>query len=114
MKKIILFYLVFLLFSCSHKDIIQDFMEIKASINSADTYEYELSKGIPTEGGYSIHSDAKNADRSEIIFAGGMKYIYVPKNGFKGIDEVIIRNCISAGGPDCVKIDYIKIIISVE
>ena len=79
---------------------------------------YELGTGVANEGGYSIKTQAKKFEKSEVQlnYIGGLKqqYIYTPKFNFVGDDLVILQNCISIGGANCDKIELFKFVFHIK
>jgi len=88
-----------------------DLVEIEVNLNSNETYKYDLGN-IAIEGGYSIRTQARHFYESEIQVNNsdgfGLQYIYTPSKNFKGNDNVVLLNCISAGSADCNQTEYIK------
>ena len=89
-----------------------DVLEIEVNLNINETYTYDLGN-IPSEGGYSIHKQARNFAESEIQINSNasflVQYIYKPTNNFEGYDSVELLNCISAGGKGCIQTQLIKL-----
>lgn len=62
------------------------------NISNDEDIEFLLSTGIPIEGSFSVHEQAKQFEISEIQHKDeGVFYIYSPKPGFTGTDMVKIK-----------------------
>lgn len=123
LKKPIFFYsiIVFvLIIGCKSEQItMQDYtVEKDIFLHINQEFMYSLGSGISIEGGYTINTQAKKFDTSEIQLNknGGLtqQYIYKPKINFVGDDFVILQNCISIGGAGCDKIELFKFNFHIE
>lgn len=92
---------VFLVVSCSKEDNIPVTV-VELNIEANQELRYYLGNR-PTEGGYSIAKQAKSYRFSEILMdeeLGGLTYVYLPKQDFRGTDIVEINLKMSSGNQD--------------
>ncbi len=74
--------------------------KITLEVPAGKMLRYRLATGMSTEGGFTIASQAKNHTISKIKWNNDTKqleYIYLPKEGFTGQDQVKIKEVISIG-----------------
>jgi len=86
--------------------------DVNLDIN--ETYIYELSTGVATEGGFTISTQAMHFKISEIQIIPGvngvvtMQYVYQPGLDYLGVDHAEIVNCVSSGGSTCSSTQLLK------
>jgi len=87
-------------------------LEQEVYLSSNESFEYSLGTGISIEGGFSIEKQARHFEVSDLVINRTgllqLEYVYKPKAGFKGIDIVVLKNCISIGSGNCDKIELFK------
>lgn len=90
--------LIFFFFCCSNKDELPSLVvELTGSVS--EEFNFNLGNQ-PTEGGYSITKQSKFHKTSEIMVdddTGGLVYLYIPKDDFKGQEIVEITSRTSQG-----------------
>jgi hypothetical protein len=90
--KFILLALSSFVLACNSDSIKTERAEESLTISNSENLEYQLSTGIPIEGGFSILEQAEHFELSEIqIKGGGVVYLYTPEAGFTGTDIVKIK-----------------------
>jgi hypothetical protein len=115
--RFLLIILTELLVSCSNRDTENpgDILEFEINLTANQIFQFELG-GMAVEGGYSISNPGNHFSVCEIKFSPEDKLIfeYQPENGYAGTDFVEIRNCVSAGGPDCVQVVLYRFYFKIE
>ena len=92
MKKFLLLIFFTCAVGCDSDSIKTEKVQETYKISNTEDLEFLLSTGIPIEGGFSIHEQAKHFEVSEIqIKEGGVFYRYTPEPGFIGTDVVKIK-----------------------
>lgn len=98
MKNLALIFLSVLLFSCNKESPKSEKIQENYSVSGTGTLEVLLATAIPIEGGFSILEQAEHFNTSEIQYRNeGVFYVYVPRQGFTGIDVVKIKRSDSNG-----------------
>lgn len=119
-KPAVFIFLCGLMMSCKTEQIVAENYMVEEDIylDTNQEFTYNLADGIPIEGGFSVKTQTKNHETSEIkINDRGsfvVQYVYKPSLGFSGDDMVILENCISIGGASCDKIELYKLIFHVK
>ena len=87
-------------FSCSESDSVS----VDGEVQTNELWVYNLSTGIPIEGGgFNITNQPRNGIRSEIASdtqTGGLSYFYRSIEGFTGVEFITIESCFSPGNDD--------------
>lgn len=80
------------------KTIDKDVWKISRNTANNAQHRYQLMENFPIEGGPLITEEPEHAAVSEIEYAQeGIYYVYEPRAGFTGTDNVEITNNISNG-----------------
>lgn len=97
-KAVIISFATIFILACEGNEDIPSTME-EFIIDGNEELSYQLGNR-PAEGGYSITKQAKFYKISKITAdetSGGLKYLYAPKNNFKGNETVEITLRTSPG-----------------
>ena len=90
--KFLLFIITIFALGCDGDSIKTEKVQEDFTITNSEDLEVLLSTGIPIEGGFSIHEQAKRFEVSEIqINDKGVVYLYTPEPGFTGTDIIKIK-----------------------
>lgn len=117
-----IFTLIFIgLISCENleEEVVNDFKTQEVNISGDVPYVIDLYvDAIPVEGGFTIEEQAEHASISEIIFNTisdtlRVQFIYQPESGFRGVDRVVLKECIS-NGAECVSFNFCEFVFTVE
>lgn len=112
-KPVAFIFLYGLMIGCKTEQVVSEnyMVEEDIHLDANQEFTYNLASGISIEGEFSIRTQAKNHETSEITINDGgtfaVQYVYKPSLGFIG-DIVILENGISIGGDGCDKIELYK------
>ena len=114
MTRATILLMLIILIGCKTEQLTMDdyVLEQEVYLGSNELFEYGLGTGISVEGGFSIETQAKHFQISDLVINQfdllQLEYVYKPELDFQGTDIVVLKNCISIGSGNCDKIELFK------